>query len=182
MATGWWKQRNLSRKDTIPVGVLLLVFCLTAIDYSPLLTRTNLAVALIQQGQLDQAIEELRNILQRAPAHPLALYNLGVAYQQKGWNAKAIESYRTLLNLYPDDIEARVNLGILYRKEGQLDQAIREFQHAITLHPHLPLPYLHLGFAYAEKGWKEKAEEILTRYESLSQASSEDRRRRLRAQ
>ncbi|RMF84717.1 MAG: tetratricopeptide repeat protein [Nitrospinota bacterium] len=151
------------------VALLLLVFSVTAVDYAPLLSRNNLAVALLRRGEIDQAIQELRAILQRDPTHPLALYNLGVAYQRKGWKREAITVYQTLLALDPNQVAARINLGILYRAEGRTAQAVAEWQQAIRLDPTNPLPYLHLGFLYADQGKKEAAEEAFSRYEALSQ-------------
>lgn len=87
---------------------------LTAIRFYPTETRvrTNLAVAYIEVGRIDEATEQLRIVTQIRPNDAIAHYNLGVVYDMKGLSADALNEFQMAEKFAPAGSE----LGKRFRK------------------------------------------------------------------
>ena len=97
--------------------------------------RNNRGTALLQQGKLEQAIAELQQAVERAPAAVVVRANLAYAYDRQGRSDEAIAAYRKVLELEPGNALARNNLGTLYSRNGLYDEAIREFEALLQRDP-----------------------------------------------
>ena len=71
----------------------------------------NLASALVQQGNLTEAVEEYRQAIRVNPNNPAAHYQLGTTLSELGWRDEAIEAYRRTLQLDPQHAAARAALS-----------------------------------------------------------------------
>ena len=69
-----------------------------------------MGVALTEIGQLDEAIEELSEVLRGNPRNASALNNLAAVFVRKGWDERALPYFGKALELVPDDTDARTNL------------------------------------------------------------------------
>lgn len=67
----------------------------------------NRAVALINDGQYEEAIRLLRGVSQERPGDPLVYKNIGAAYEAWERMPEAIEAYRRSLALKPDQAQIR---------------------------------------------------------------------------
>src|SRR5205823_7419140 len=93
------------------------------------------AVALHNAGQLPQAEQIYRHILQVAPNHAEAWHYLGViAYQSRRYDA-AIESIRRAIELGLNTTEVHFNLAAVYQAAGRLDEAIASCRRALAINP-----------------------------------------------
>jgi len=97
--------------------------------------RNNRGAALLTQGKLEEAIAELRQAVEIAPAYVVAHSNLAYAYERHERSDEAIAEYRKVLELEPGNSLARNNLGALYAKIGRYDDAIREFEELLRRDP-----------------------------------------------
>jgi len=97
--------------------------------------RNNRGAALLTQGKLEEAIAELRQAVEIAPAYVVAHANLAYAYERHERSDEAIAEYRKVLELEPGNSLARNNLGALYAKIGRYDDAIREFEELLRRDP-----------------------------------------------
>ena len=79
------------------------------------------------------AIDELRQVLQRNPAHVKAYNALGVSYDNLGDHEAAIESYQIALKIDPKLDYIYNNLGYSYLLNGQTAEAVVAFQKAIAI-------------------------------------------------
>lgn len=73
------------------------------------LSLTNLALALGEEGRLDEAIEVSEKALAIEPRYAEALNNLGTLYAKKGEYAKGLAYFERSLEAYPGFIKARAN-------------------------------------------------------------------------
>lgn len=124
-------------------------------DYSD--AKNNLGVAHIKNGQLDEAIsclkELLTNLIYATPQNPL--FNLGWAYYQKKDFAQAETYYHKALGLYEDGqnkdavyVKTLHGLGLSYLARGQIQDAVVVLEKAVQFAPRIPEIHFELGRAY----------------------------------
>ena len=96
-------------------------------------TNPTMARALFQQarifikrGQLDQAENNLRQVLAQFPRDRLSLQQLGELCKIKRDYNGAVDCYSRILAIDPEDLGAHYNLMLIYRKLGRTDEAKRE--------------------------------------------------------
>jgi tetratricopeptide (TPR) repeat protein len=119
------------------------------------------AIALHQQGKIDDAIEAYRSYVDKRPDSVLALANLGAAYARTGRYQEAIAQYQRALKLQPDYAGAQLNLGLAYYKTGQIDAAAAEFEKAHRAAPAELQPVLLLADCRLAMGENKKVIELL---------------------
>ncbi len=110
-----------------------------------------------QAGNLQQAEQCYRHLLQTNPQHVDALHMLGLLAHQTGRNDIAQEYIGTALRLHPDFTEAHSNLGNVLQQLGKLEEAIASWRRALQLKPHFPEVHCNLGLALLEQGKLEEA-------------------------
>ncbi|HMF64302.1 MAG TPA: tetratricopeptide repeat protein [Edaphobacter sp.] len=99
-----------------------------ALDLSPHNARALYYLALVErnQGQPDNAIADLRDVITQFPRSRDALRELGFSlYQQHKYDEARVE-YEALQSVDPDDLAAHYILSIVYRRLGMKEQASRE--------------------------------------------------------
>ncbi len=130
-----------------------------------------------QQGQLAQAEELYRQVLEASPHHADALHYLGVIYHQNGRHDLAVSTIAQALAIAPNNADFLSNQALALKAAGRLEDAINTLQHALSLaRDDLEIHY-NLGNAYTEcHRYKEAAKcyrRILQEYpqdEDLKQA------------
>jgi tetratricopeptide (TPR) repeat protein len=87
----------------------------------------NRAVALQQQGKLEEAVNEYRALLQQKPDYAEAQANLGVVLARLGRYGEAIAAYEAAYKLAPQLTPILLNLGIAHYRSGQFAKACEVF-------------------------------------------------------
>ena len=111
----------------------------------------QLALHFQQKNRHKLAIDELRLVLQRNPAHAKAYNALGVSYDNLGDHEAAIESYRIALKIDPKLDYVYNNLGYSYLLNGQTAEAVGAFQQAIAIKATERRYRNNLGLAYTKQ-------------------------------
>ena len=93
------------------------------------------AIADLESGAPEQAVERLRAILARAPRSAAGWNLLGVAQRRLGRAREATNLLRKAIALQPDFAEAHNNLGAALGDLGERDAAIASYQRALALRP-----------------------------------------------
>jgi len=99
-----------------------------ALKLSPHNARALYYLALVErnQGNLEAAITDLREVITQFPRSRDAHRELGFSYyQQRKYNEARVE-YETLQTIDPDDLAAHYILSIVYRRLGMADKAAHE--------------------------------------------------------
>ena len=96
-------------------------------------TKTNRARALYymalverNEGNLDKAIDDLKQVADTFPESRDAHRELGFSYYQQHKYDPARVEYERVQTIDPDDLSAHYNLSILYRRLGMKDKAVVE--------------------------------------------------------
>src|SRR5208283_1370777 len=120
--------------------------------------HNNLGNALLQKGNVDEAIVHYQKALQIKPDFAKAHYNLGNALLQKGNVDEAIVHYQKALQIKPDYVAAQNNLAWVLAIAPQASlrngsQAVQLAQRANQLTGNgNPVVLRTLAAAYAEAG------------------------------
>lgn len=93
---------------------------------------TNLGVALLDDGEVEAALERQREAVEARPSYAEAHHNLANALIVRGDPAAALESYRRALELEPDSIESNVGAGEALVQLGRGDEAATCFERALA--------------------------------------------------
>lgn len=98
---------------------------------APELAYYNLGVALMEKGELIEAVKELHQAVQLRPEFSRALDKHGVALFRLNRIQEAIKQFQKAIELEPTYIEPYLNLGLAYMKYGEKDEAITQFKFVI---------------------------------------------------
>jgi tetratricopeptide (TPR) repeat protein len=115
------------------------------------------ALAYLNAGEYEQAIEHFTQAIELDPAFSEAYVSRGVAYHSQGNYARAIADYDEAIRLRPDFAEAHYNRGLAYHHQGDLAQAIADFDEAIRQPDD--------GDAYFSRGWLTTSRRLRVRYD-----------------
>ena len=127
-------------------------------------------------GQLDEAIDHLRDALRRAPDRPQVRERLGQALVIANRVDEAIDQYEAALRLKPDFADVHNDLGVALSKAGRTQEAIARFEEAQALRPDRLDVLTNLMYAYA---WAGRTDDCLAAGElALQQARMQDQGRR----
>jgi tetratricopeptide (TPR) repeat protein len=133
----------------------------------------------LDNGELDQAIEQLESAIALVPMDADAIYLLGMAYQEQGSYLAAIENYERAVAFVPDFRDAFRGMadcyealgdeasvaypeGMLVLLEDHYPEAIELLEAAVTARPDIANAFWGLGAAYELTG---RTDEALAAYQ-----------------
>jgi tetratricopeptide (TPR) repeat protein len=105
-----------------------------------------------QAGELRQAEQLYRQVLQADPDHVEALHFFGLLAHQVGRPDIAAEAIGRAVRLRPDHIEALTNLGVVLKAQGKLAEAVACYERAVRLRPDHAEAHNNLGVALQAQG------------------------------
>jgi len=123
--------------------------------------HTNLAYALMRQGNLEEAVRHYTEALRITPSYAPAHNNLGDILVRQGNLEEAVRHYTEALRVHPDYAAAQTNLGNALMDLGHIDEAVSHLTTALQLTPDSAEAYNNLGSALAAQG---KVEEAMHHY------------------
>jgi tetratricopeptide (TPR) repeat protein len=110
----------------------------------------------LQQGMVDEAINELKMALMLKPDATI-LNNLGTALTIKGKNDEAMECYKKAIQLAPGNSEAYYNIANALLAQSKYDMAIDEYKKALSINPKYAKAHSNLAIALAQQGRTDEA-------------------------
>jgi predicted O-linked N-acetylglucosamine transferase (SPINDLY family) len=115
------------------------------------------AAGLHQAGQVDQAADLYRQVLDNGPDNPCARNLLGVALAQQGQLDDAYQSIARATRAAPDYADAHYNLGRVCEQLGRADEAARAYQSAANAQPDHPQAHFNLANVFRAQGRLDEA-------------------------
>jgi tetratricopeptide (TPR) repeat protein len=113
------------------------------------LIHYNLGLALRQDGNWEDAIEQYEKALETKPDYVEAQINLGSALLQVGKLDESISHLEKALRINPGYGQAENDLGNAYLQKGDAAEAIDHYQKAAKLEPDDPWVMNNLAWIYA---------------------------------
>jgi protein O-GlcNAc transferase len=158
------------------------------IDNDRVLLYYNLGTSLYQLGRREEAINVLKNALEKEPENSHILNYLdvilndpiskpgisdqqnresealqrGISFHLSSQIDEAVKWYQRALDLNPRNTTALTNMGSALQAIEKLDEAVTNYQKAITIQPDRADTHSHLGVALQKQG---KLEEAVTSYQ-----------------
>ena len=114
--------------------------------------RTAEALALLDQGRLEEAEAIYRELIAAGSEDPLVLGNLGAICGMTGRLDELIGWLRQALDRQPAYPEAQLNLAMALEQQGRLAEAIASYERVVQLRPHDAEAWNHLGRAQLRHG------------------------------
>jgi tetratricopeptide (TPR) repeat protein len=108
--------------------------------------------ALLQSGDVAQALAYFSESIRRDPTFVPAYLERGQARRQRGELADALDDFTTALTHEPQRAEAFVRRGNVLIDQGRFDEAIADYTAALALEPDQALVYMNRALAQARKG------------------------------
>ncbi|MBN2315945.1 MAG: tetratricopeptide repeat protein [Sedimentisphaerales bacterium] len=105
--------------------------------------------ALIAEGQLHEALEQLEDLLSTEPARADLLIKHADVLRMLGSTTDAISQYEEVLHLCPDFLEATIKLGTQYLLTEQEQLAAQQFNKAVEINDNIVDAYI--GLAISQK-------------------------------
>ena len=145
--TGWTFERNKDWSDEIT----LYRDC---VEKAPGKARpyNNRGAALMRDGSLAEAVEQLKTALNIKPDFVDAHYNLGYALSRQGNLKAGIYQFGETLRLDPDNLKALNNMGVALALQGRYGEAVNYFEAALKQNPRDADVHNNLGFALKKQG------------------------------
>ncbi len=115
------------------------------------------ATRLHRAGQLAEAEQAYRRVLEVAPDTTQAVYLLGVVTRQLGRPDEAMGLFRRAVSRQPDLAAALAELAKLYQEQGRLEDSVEALRRLIALRPDMGNLYNNLGVVLRRLGKPEEA-------------------------
>ncbi len=126
-------------------------------------------------GDTDNAISELRKVIELDRRQVAAYIGLGAAFASAGRNSEAEAAYREAVGANPKSAAARLALGRYYVSAGRMAEAESEIRAGCDLEPRAAEPRLLLARIFVMAGKLQDAEAL---YQNLKQIAPADARAR----
>jgi protein O-mannosyl-transferase len=126
------------------------------------IAHNGLGIALLQKGNVAEAIVHFQTALQLNPDAAKAHNNLGNALLQEGRVDEAILQYQRVLEINPDFAEVHYNLGNALFQKGRVDEAMVQYQKALEIKPGYAEAHYKLGKALLQRG---RVDEAMAHYQ-----------------
>ena len=127
---------------------------------------------LYEQGQYDQAIEQLTAYIYKADnvkrREARAYRLLGMSYAQKGKLSKALETYLEALEFHPKNIPLLVRAAELYQQTGLTDRSMELYERALAEEPDNLSALSGQADNYRTMGFYSRAREFYDRFFALN--------------
>jgi tetratricopeptide (TPR) repeat protein len=98
----------------------------------------NLAIALLQDDRVEDAIEHYEQAVRLKPDFADAHNNLGVVFARLGKLDDAIGCFKQAVRVKPDYAEAFNNLGLALQLTGKIHEAVGQYEQALHFRPDYP--------------------------------------------
>ncbi len=112
---------------------------------------------LISNGKADEAIKQLREVVQAVPKFVPARMTLGMAFQKQGRADEAVEVFQAAIEADPESSTPHFELGKHYAAHGNAENAIKHYRTALRLKPEDATSHFNLGSLLFSQGNNEEA-------------------------
>jgi protein O-mannosyl-transferase len=116
------------------------------------LAHNNVGLALLEKGQMDEAVAHFRKALEAHPGFAEAHSNLGNALFRQARLDEAIREFQEAVRLDPQLASARNNLGLALLEQGRAEDALAQFFKALEVRPDIADIYNNMGTALRQLG------------------------------
>jgi tetratricopeptide (TPR) repeat protein len=133
-----------------------------------------LGVELARAGDVPEAMQHFRRVVEGLPERAEGYYNLGLAHIQSGDPAAGLVELERALELDPEHTGALDNAAYAHGLLGRFDVAATAYHRLIELLPNSTLAWRNLGIAEVKSGRLDEGQAALQRALELARSAGED--------
>ena len=142
-----------------------------AVNPESWMAHNNLAILLLKNERVDEAIGEFQEAIRLDPNYAEAHYNLGNAFLRQSRFAAARPHYEKALELNPNIAAARTNLALVMLETGEVEEAHTQLEAAVKIEPRSVLVRTRLGDTLMRLG---RTDEAIAQYTSVLEIDPND--------
>ncbi|HEX7956841.1 MAG TPA: FG-GAP-like repeat-containing protein, partial [Pyrinomonadaceae bacterium] len=131
------------------------------------LARINLAVALFNVPDPEEAAREAAAAASASPDAPQPHYLLGLIAKSQNRPEEAARSFLRVLEIDPADVGANVGLGQVYTQQRRYEEAVRHFQAALASEPYNGTALYNLGTVLMRAGRRDEGQRRIAEFQEL---------------
>jgi protein O-mannosyl-transferase len=159
-------------KDTSCNGSITIYEKIIRLSPSYNLAYENLDKILESCDDPHLKIRGYKSIIEYRPGDYKANYEIGTTYGKVLQNMDSAIIYLQLaVEIRPDSELAQRDLGVAYAMGGQYELSLPHFEKALQINSDDPANYINLGITLRQLGFKDKADELFAKAESLKRTS-----------
>lgn len=145
-----------------------------ALSFDPNLkiAQINLAIALFNIPEYDEALREATKAAEIAPDSPQPFYILGLIARSQNRAEEAVAAFQKVLAFDRQDVGANVNLGQIYIQQRKYSEAVAVFRIAVEAEPYNSTAVYNLATALLREGKREEGQQLMTRFQTLRQSGA----------
>lgn len=128
----------------------------------------GLGSALLERGEVDEAIAHLERAVELAPRYVRSYQELWYAYNRKQMHERALEMIAKAIEIEPSSAEAYNSLGITYAQMKRHEESEKALRTAVSLAPGNPEYLANLGVTCKALGRTDEAASLLSKAHQLS--------------
>ncbi|MFQ5601408.1 MAG: tetratricopeptide repeat protein, partial [Candidatus Krumholzibacteriia bacterium] len=121
----------------------------------------NLASILVERGDVNEAVEHLRESVRLRPDLSRPWHNLGAALLRLGRADEAARHLQEAVRLEPRSVQFRNNLGRALVRSGRTEEAVEQFRETLRIRPHDAEAHYEMGLILMRAGRTARAAEHL---------------------
>ena len=129
----------------------------------------RLGQAMVNEGDVQEAVNCFQQALRIHPRHVNSLINLGAIFAKSGKTQSGIALLEQAIKFEPNSVPARMNLSAALASAGQFEKAIPHYQYVLSIQPNRQQVNARLGRALIETSDLAKAVLYLEKAVSLRQ-------------
>lgn len=151
---------SIMKSGAVLIGSSLAVILATTLfsSFLPSSGRDLDAIATIyQQGDVQTAVDKLKQYLESNPRDPLAWTILGNAHLDLDAAEEAKTAYQKAIEINPRQFQALSGLGLVASRRGNYDQAVSYYQKAVQANPQYAPAYSNMAIAAIKQGQDARA-------------------------
>ena len=136
------------------------------------IAQVNLAIALLNAQQIDEAREAAEKAVRAAPELPHPHYVLGLIARNQNRMDDALTAFKRVLAADPTDVGANVNIGQILTQERQYPQAVTHFRRAYEAEPYNSTAIYNLATTLFRMEHREEGQKLIERFQALRQSGA----------
>lgn len=127
---------------------------------SSTIIQLGIAISKISLKKFDEAILDLKQLIEKESFNAEILELIASAYAYKGQFSKSESYFRKAVELDPSNVLNQFNLGTAYHSLGKLDEAKEQFEKCLTIAPDFIDAYFGLALILEESKKYEQAIQV----------------------
>ncbi|HXG82798.1 MAG TPA: FG-GAP-like repeat-containing protein [Pyrinomonadaceae bacterium] len=136
------------------------------------IAQINLAIALFNVQDIENALSAARTAAEIAPEQPQPHYILGLIAKNQNRAEDAAASFKRVLEIDPNDVGANVNLGQIYVSQRKYAEAVSVFRLALDAEPYNATAMYTLATALLRTDARAEGQQLMTRFQALRQSGA----------